>query len=120
MKPRLMGSSKLPSVETKVHSITFRIAAAPSGPAGQAPARVVTVTGGRSGRGRKPGGLGPPSLRPARGLYRWEPCDVPKGPCDVTADLLTLARAGDEEAVRHLIEPYRHHLQLHCYRILGS
>jgi RNA polymerase sigma-70 factor (ECF subfamily) len=41
-------------------------------------------------------------------------------PCEVTADLLTLARAGDEEAFRQLVEPYRHHLQLHCYRILGS
>jgi DNA-directed RNA polymerase specialized sigma24 family protein len=41
-------------------------------------------------------------------------------PCEMTADLLTLARAGDEEAFRQLVEPYRHHLQLHCYRILGS
>src|SRR5215813_13410539 len=41
-------------------------------------------------------------------------------PCDVTADLLTQARAGDQEAFRQLVEPYRHHLQLHCYRILGS
>jgi RNA polymerase sigma-70 factor (ECF subfamily) len=38
----------------------------------------------------------------------------------VTADLLTWARAGDQEAFRQLVEPYRHHLQLHCYRILGS
>ena len=38
----------------------------------------------------------------------------------MTADLLTRARAGDEEAFRQLVEPYRHHLQLHCYRILGS
>jgi RNA polymerase sigma factor (sigma-70 family) len=38
----------------------------------------------------------------------------------VTADLLPRARAGDEEAFRQLVEPYRHHLQLHCYRILGS
>jgi RNA polymerase sigma-70 factor (TIGR02960 family) len=38
----------------------------------------------------------------------------------VTADLLTRARAGDQEAFRQLVEPYRHHLQLHCYRILGS
>jgi RNA polymerase sigma-70 factor (TIGR02960 family) len=42
------------------------------------------------------------------------------GPCDVTADLLTRAQAGDEEAFRQLVEPYRHPLQLHCYRILGS
>ena len=33
---------------------------------------------------------------------------------------MTLARAGDEEAFRQLVEPYRHPLQLHCYRILGS
>jgi RNA polymerase sigma-70 factor (ECF subfamily) len=38
----------------------------------------------------------------------------------VTADLLTRARTGDEEAFRQLVEPYRHPLQLHCYRILGS
>jgi RNA polymerase sigma-70 factor (ECF subfamily) len=38
----------------------------------------------------------------------------------VTADLLSRARAGDQEAFRQLVEPYRHHLQLHCYRILGS
>lgn len=38
----------------------------------------------------------------------------------MTADLLPRARAGDEEAFRQLVEPYRHHLQLHCYRILGS
>src|SRR6516162_5160794 len=41
-------------------------------------------------------------------------------PCDVTTDLLPRARAGDQEAFRQLVEPYRHHLQLHCYRILGS
>jgi RNA polymerase sigma-70 factor (ECF subfamily) len=38
----------------------------------------------------------------------------------VTTDLLTRARAGDQEAFRQLVEPYRHHLQLHCYRILLS
>jgi len=38
----------------------------------------------------------------------------------MTADLLTRARAGDQEAFRQLVEPYRHHLQVHCYRILGS
>lgn len=38
----------------------------------------------------------------------------------MTADLLTRARAGDEEAFSQLVEPYRHPLQLHCYRILGS
>ena len=34
--------------------------------------------------------------------------------------LLAAAQAGDERAFRQLVEPYRHHLQLHCYRILGS
>jgi RNA polymerase sigma-70 factor (TIGR02960 family) len=38
----------------------------------------------------------------------------------VTADLLTRARAGDGDAFRQLVEPYRHQLHLHCYRILGS
>ena len=33
---------------------------------------------------------------------------------------LSLARAGDEDAFRELIDPYRAELQLHCYRILGS
>src|ERR671915_234778 len=37
-----------------------------------------------------------------------------------TADLLTLARSGDGEAFRALVEPFRRELQVHCYRILGS
>jgi RNA polymerase sigma-70 factor (TIGR02960 family) len=37
-----------------------------------------------------------------------------------TADLLALARSGDGEAFRALVEPFRRELQVHCYRILGS
>ena len=38
----------------------------------------------------------------------------------MTKRTLTLARAGDENAFRELTESYRHELQLHCYRIVGS
>ena len=36
------------------------------------------------------------------------------------ADVTSRARAGDEEAFRQLADHYRHELQVHCYRILGS
>jgi RNA polymerase sigma-70 factor (TIGR02960 family) len=35
-------------------------------------------------------------------------------------DHLSLARAGDQAAFGELVAPYRHELQVHCYRILGS
>ncbi len=38
----------------------------------------------------------------------------------MATDLIARARAGDADAFRDLIGPYRRELQVHCYRILGS
>ena len=38
----------------------------------------------------------------------------------MTGELLARAREGDGDAFRQLVEPHRHELQVHCYRVLGS
>jgi RNA polymerase sigma-70 factor (TIGR02960 family) len=38
----------------------------------------------------------------------------------VSTELADRARAGDEAAFEQLVGPFRHEMQVHCYRILGS
>ena len=38
----------------------------------------------------------------------------------MSADLLDRARSGDAAAFEQLVGPYRHEMQVHCYRMLGS
>jgi RNA polymerase sigma-70 factor (TIGR02960 family) len=39
---------------------------------------------------------------------------------ELVDELISRAAAGDEEAFRKLVDPYRRELHVHCYRILGS
>ena len=38
----------------------------------------------------------------------------------MSTELIELAKAGDQDAFRELVEPYRRELHVYCYRILAS
>jgi RNA polymerase sigma-70 factor (TIGR02960 family) len=55
-------------------------------------------------------------IRQGTGIRRGAECQDG----EVSSDLISRATAGDEEAFRQLVDPYRRELHVHCYRILGS
>src|SRR5262249_25594300 len=73
------------------------------------------------------GARGPPSSGSRGRLHLERPLSVVRERVeekasgdDMETDLVSLARAGDQEAYGELVAPYQRELQVHCYRILGS